>query len=87
MKAEVDQLYINKLTNVPWAWSNSLEKLSDSVDNEVAKNTKFKTLKAKGNNLEKKVPDATTLTHINQYSNKQNLEEKIVMLTKNTRYE
>ena len=55
-----------------------LKKLSDVVDNEVAKNTKFNTLKTKVNNLEKKIPDATTLIHINQYNtDKQNLEKKI----------
>ena len=55
-------------------WKN----LSDVVDNEAAKNTKFNTLKTKVNNSEKKVPDATTLIHINQYNTvKQNLEKKI----------
>ena len=38
------------------------------VDNEVVKNTKFNTLKTKVINLEKKVPGATNLTHINQYN-------------------
>ena len=37
------------------------------VDNEVVKKHKINTLKAKVNNLEKKIPDATTLIHINQY--------------------
>ena len=55
-----------------------LKKLSDVLDNELAKNTKFNTLKTKVNNLEKKIPDATTLIHINQYNtNKQNLDNKI----------
>ena len=55
-----------------------LKKLSDVLDNELAKNTKFNTLKTKVNNLEKKTPDATTLIHINQYNtNKQNLDNKI----------
>ena len=84
MKAEVDKLDINKLTNVPTSLNNlktkvddldpgqlktapvDLKELSDVVDNEVIKNTKFKTLKTKVNNLEKKIPDATTLVHINQ---------------------
>ena len=40
--------------------------------------TKFDTLKATVNNIEKKVPDATTLIHINEYNtDKQNLEKKI----------
>ena len=38
------------------------------VDNEVVKNTRFTTRKTKVNDLEKKIPDATTLTHINQYN-------------------
>ena len=47
------------------------------VDNEVVKNTRFITLKTKVNDLEKKIPDATTLTHINQYNtDKQYLEKK-----------
>ena len=46
------------------------------VDYEVVKNTKF-TLKTKVNNLENKIPDGTTLVHINQYNgDKQNLEKK-----------
>ena len=96
LKAEVDKLDINKLTNVPTSLNNlktkvddldvdklktvpvDLKKLSNVVDNEVVKNTKFSTLKAKVNNLEKKIPDATTLIHINQYNtDKQNLEKKI----------
>ena len=40
--------------------------MSDLLDNEVAKNTKFNTLQKKPINLEKAIPDATTLIHINQ---------------------
>ena len=55
-----------------------LKKLSNVVHNEVVKNTKFNTLKTNVNNLENKIPDATTLIHINQYNTvKQNLEKKI----------
>ena len=55
-----------------------LEKLSHIVHNKVAKNTKINTLKAKVNNLEKKITDATTLIHINKYNtDKQNLGKKI----------
>ena len=87
MEAEVDKLDFNKLTNVPTSLNNlktkvddldvgNLKKLSD-VDNEVVKNTKFNTPKAKVNNLENKIPDATTLIHINQYkTDKQSLEKK-----------
>ena len=54
-----------------------MEKLSDVVDNEVVKNTNFNTLKIKVNNLDKKIPDATTLIHINQCNtDKQNLVKK-----------
>ena len=65
-----------------------MKKLSDVVDNEVAKITKFNTLKTKVNNIEKKIPDATTLIHINQYNtDKQNLEKKNGDVDKkNTRY-
>ena len=56
-----------------WTW----KKISDVVDNEFVKNTKFNTLKTKVNNLEKKIPDATTLIHVNQYNrDKKKLEEK-----------
>ena len=46
-----------KLKTVPV----DLKKLSD---NEVVKNTKFKKLKIKVNNLKRKILDATTLIHI-----------------------
>ena len=101
LKAEVDELDINRLGNVPTSWNNSktkvydldvgklktvpidLKKLYDVVANEVVKNTKFNTLKTKANSLEKKIPDTTTLIHINQYNtDKQNLEKKWEMLTK-----
>ena len=56
----------------------NLKKLSDIVHNEDVKNTKFITQKTKVNNLEKTIPDAITLIHIDQYKiDKQNLEEKI----------
>ena len=74
LKTKVDDLDVGKLKTVPV----DLKKLSDVVDNEVVKNTKFNTLKTKVNNLEKKIPDATTLIHINQYNtDKQNLEKKV----------
>ena len=74
LKTKVDDLDVGKLKTVPV----DLKKLSYVVDNEVDKNIKFNTLKEKVNNLEKKVPDATTLIHINQYNtDKQNLEIKI----------
>ena len=42
-----------------------LEKTVDVVDNEVVKNKKLNTLKTKLSNLDKNIPDATTLIHIN----------------------
>ena len=38
----------------------------DVVDKEVVKNTKFNTPKTKAINFEKKIPDPTTLIHINK---------------------
>ena len=71
---KVDDLDVGNLKTVPVG----LKKLSDVVDNEVAKNTKFNTPITKVNNLEKKITDATTLIHINQYNTvKQNLGKKI----------
>ena len=64
LKTKVDDLDVGKFKNVPV----DLKKLSDVVCNEVVKNTKFNTLKTKINNLDKKIPDATTLIHINQYT-------------------
>ena len=55
-----------------------MKQLSNVVDNEDVRSTKLNILKTKVNNLEKKFPDATTLTHINQYNtDKQNLEKRI----------
>ena len=55
-----------------------MKKLSYVVDNELVKNTKFNTLKTKVNNLDKKIPDVTTLIRRNQYNtDKQNIEKKI----------
>ena len=54
-----------------------MHKLNDVVDNEVVKNTKFNTLKTKVNDLENKIPDASTLIWLNQYNtDKQNLGKK-----------
>ena len=48
---------------------------------EVVKNTTFNKLSTTVNNLDKKIPDANNLTHINQYNtDKQNLVEKLEML-------
>ena len=61
MKANVNDFDVVKLKAVPV----DLKKVSDFVDNEVVKNAKFNTLKAKVNNLERRIPDATTLIYIN----------------------
>ena len=57
------------------------------MTNEVVKNTKFNTLKAKVNELVKNITEATILIDINQYNiDKQHLEKKIGDVDKNTRY-
>ena len=61
LKTEVDKLDVGKLKIFPV----DLEKINDVADNEVDENTKFNALRRKVNNLEKKIPDATTLTHTN----------------------
>ena len=79
LKTKVKVLDVGKLKSVPL----DLTKLSDVVDNEVVKNTKFNTLKTKVNDLEKNIPDATTLIPINQYNTDiQNLEKKKKILIK-----
>ena len=83
LKTKVDDLDVGKLKTVPV----DLKKVSDVAD-EVVKNTKFSTLKSKVNNLGKKLPDPTTLIHINQYNtDKQKLAQKIEDVDKkNTRH-
>ena len=49
-KLKIDDLGVGKLKAAPI----NLKTLSDVIDNEVGKNTKFNTLKTKVNNLEKK---------------------------------
>ena len=51
LKTKVDGLDIGKLKTVPVY----LKKLSDVVDNEVVKKTKFNTLKMKVKNIEKQI--------------------------------
>ena len=62
LKTKEDYLNVGKLKTLP----GDFKKLSDVVDKKVVKNTKFNTLKTKGNKLGKKIPDATTLILINQ---------------------
>ena len=78
LKTKVDDLDVTKLKNV----SVYLKNLSDLTDNEVDKNTKLNTLKTKVNNLEKKITEATTLIHINQYNTDKKIEKKLKMLMK-----
>ena len=74
LKTKVDNLDVGKLKTVPV----DLKKLSDVVDNEVFKNTNCKTLKTKVNSFKKKIPDATTFIHINQYNtDKQTSRKKV----------
>ena len=64
LKSKVDDLDVSRLKTVPV----KLKDLSDVVDNEVVRNINFTTLKTKVSNLDKKIPDATTVIHINQYN-------------------
>ena len=74
LKTKVDDLDVAKLKTVPI----DLKKLRDVVSKEVVENTKFKKLNTKINSLEKKIPDATTLIHINQSNtDEENLEKRI----------
>ena len=58
LKTKVDDLDVGTLKTIPI----DLKNLSDVVDDQIVKNT----LKAKAKNLEKNIPDATTVIHINQ---------------------
>ena len=74
LKVKVNDSNVDKLKTVPV----DLIKLRDVVDNEFIKNTKYNTSKTKVNSIKTKIPDATTLIHINQYNiDKQNLYKKI----------
>ena len=64
LKTKVDDLDIGKLKTSPL----DLKNLSDVLDNDVFKNTKLNTLKTKVSSLEEKIPNVTTLIHINQYN-------------------
>ena len=64
LKTKVDDLDVGKSNTVPI----DLKKISDVVDNEVVKNTKFSLLKTKVNSFRKTIPDATKLIHINKYN-------------------
>ena len=60
-----------------------LKKVSDLVSKEVVENTKFNELNTKANRLGYKIPDATTLIHINKYNTGQESSgKKMEMLIK-----
>ena len=62
LETNVNDLDVDKLkTDAPI----DLKKIRDVVDNEVVKNLICNTLKTEINNLEKKIPEATALIHIN----------------------
>ena len=64
LKTKADDLDFGKLKTVPV----NVKKVNDVVDNEVAKNRKFSTLKAKVKSLKKNISDVTILVHTNQYN-------------------
>ena len=77
LKICIYDLDVGKLKTAPV----DLKKLSDLVS-KVVKNTKFKTLNTKVNELEK-IPVESTLTQTNQYNtDKKILEKKLKMLRK-----
>ena len=76
LETKVHDLNVDKVKSVH-VDLRRLKKLRDAVDDEAFKNTKFNTIKTKLNNLEKKIPNAFPLIHINQYNTeRQNLERK-----------
>ena len=74
LKIKVNDINVGKLKAVPL----DLKKLINVVDNEVVKNTKLNRRKTKVNNLDKKIPDASTIIHINQYHTDNQILEKNV---------
>ena len=64
LKTKVDDSDVGKLKTVPV----TLKKLSDVVNKKVVKNSKIEKLNAKVNSLENRIPDETTLIHINHYN-------------------
>ena len=64
LKTKADDSDVGKLKTVPI----DMKKVSDVIDNDIVENKKINTLKTKVYSLEKKIPDATTLIHINKYN-------------------
>ena len=52
------------------------KKISDTVSEEVVKNTKFNKVNTTVGDLENKIPNAITLIHINHYNTDKCLEKK-----------
>ena len=73
LRTKVNDLDVGKLKTVPV----DFKILSDVAHNEYVKNRKFNQLVTKVNNLKKKIPHATTLTHINEYSTDKQNSKKI----------
>ena len=72
-KIKVDYLDVGKLKTIPV----DLKIFIDVVANETVKNIKFNILNTKVNSLEKNIPNATILIHINQYNtDKRKLDKK-----------
>ena len=78
LKTEVDDLDVGELKTVPKVF----KKISDAMDKGVVKNTKLTTLNSKLNNLEKNIPDASTLNQ--NITDKQNLQNKNRDVEKNS---
>ena len=73
MGARFDDLHTEKLKTLP----KYFKKLITADSKEVVKKTMYSKLNTKVNNLQKKIPDATTVIYINQYNtDKQTLEKK-----------
>ena len=74
LKTKENDIDVHKLKPVP----TDLKKLSEVVNKENVKNTKFITMKTKVYKLDKKIPKATTLVHTNQYgTDKQSYQKKL----------
>ena len=64
LKIKIDDLEVDKFKAV----SIDLKRLSDEVSKEVVKKTVYGKLNEKINNLEKKIPDASTSIQSTQYN-------------------
>ena len=79
LKTKVNKLDTAKLFNMPTSLNHLKTKMDDFVMLFILSYVveEFSARKTKVNNLKKKIPDMTTLIHINQYNTgKPNLEKK-----------